>query len=104
MSAGKVVIYKTTAVGKTGDVRGPALATLSSIAASPEAVGTSTAHLLAAIDALVVVHATADQSAMTGTQAACRSPRAVWTAVFSHAENRIKNLKIAEGAAKARPA
>lgn len=82
--------------------REAALATLSSIASSPDAVGTSTAHLLAAIDALVVVHATADQSAMTDRQAACRSPRAVWAAVFSHAENRIKNLKIAEEVAKAR--
>lgn len=82
--------------------RESALATLSSIASSPDAVGASTAHLLAAIDALVTVHATADQSAMTGRQAAVRSPRAVWSAVFSHAENRIKNLKIVEAAAKAR--
>jgi hypothetical protein len=84
--------------------REPALATLAAVASSPDAVGASTAHLMAAIDALVIVHATADQSAMSGTQAACRSPRAVWAAVFSHAENRIKNLKIAEEAAKARAA
>lgn len=75
--------------------RASALATLAAIASSPDAVEASAAHLRAAIDALVTVYATADQSNMTGRQAAVRSPVAAWSAVFSHAEHRFRQLRAA---------
>ena len=66
--------------------RESALATLSAIASSPDAVAESPAHLFAALDAVVAVYATTDAGGL-------RKPPAVWANVQAHAENRLRNLR-----------
>lgn len=81
--------------------RASALATLAAIASSPDAIAASQAHLFAAVDAVVAAYITGAPAELSARQAAMRSHNAVWHAVYSHAENRIHNLKRAELAAKA---
>jgi len=74
-------------------MRDAALATLQAIASSPDAVGVSDAHLYAAVDALVAVYVSHDQTGMTPQQIARRSEMASWNNIGAHVECRIKTLK-----------
>jgi len=67
--------------------------TLAAIASSPAVVGESQAHLFAAIDALVAAHIENAPAGLTERQARMRNARAVWCAVYSHAEHRVHQLK-----------
>ncbi len=76
--------------------REDALATLAAIASSPESVGETPAHLLAAVDALVAVYLSADTSNMPPRMIASRSNNATWYALYTHVEHRIAQFKRAD--------
>lgn len=76
--------------------RDDALATLAAIASSPESVGETPAHLLAAVDALVAVFLSVDTSNMPPRMIAARSKNAIWHALYTHVEHRIAQFKRAD--------
>lgn len=75
--------------------RESALATLSAIASSPDAIAASQAHLIAALDALVAVYRLAQPDGLTPPMQAMRSQRGAWMSVFTHAQHRVAMTKAA---------